>query len=161
MRVRNTGQMPFSDVILFLVLCQSLKRRSWTWKGWQSKGALGHPENIKGFLSRGACVCMHMDVCTWKPAFCSPQCSCIQYKPISRSYWCLWPQSSFAPSENAGRLWVRWGPCPQLFCASAVSQAGKCRRALVLPVPYWGRMSPATSPLHSPSPLWKLCLSYQ
>lgn len=50
-------------IILFLILCQNLKQKSWTLKGSNQKGALRGQKNLERFLPQGAHVCMHMDVC--------------------------------------------------------------------------------------------------
>lgn len=131
-------------IILFLVSCQNLKHESWALKGWKQKGAVRGQEDLEGFVPWGARgmwaqqilpATSHGALAGTAPIFTSQQ----------------GPKSSFAPSRESWEVegtgtapWATWAP-RQLFV-----KAGKGREAPLLPVPYWGRTSPATSPLLSP-----------
>lgn len=66
MGVGDTGESCLLTmvIILFIILCQNLKHKSWTLKGSKQKGALRGQKNLERFLPQGARGCVHMDVGT-------------------------------------------------------------------------------------------------
>lgn len=156
-------------VILFLILCQNLKHKSWTLKGSKWKGGLRGRKTLERFVPQGARVCVYTWMYAHKQLPIAPH-SVLAYSisaPISRSQWGPWPKSSFAPSKESWeiegmiRTMGHLGPQPAILWKCS-QLSWETWESVIAACPLL-RQDGCLQPLHlctPPSPLWKLCLSY-
>lgn len=141
-------------IILFLILCQNLKHKSWTLKGSKLRGVL-RGQTISALGS--TCVCTWMYAHKKLPTAPYSVLARSVSVPVSRSQWGLWPKSSFAPSkeswETEGTVRTLGTWVPDIVLSERGQQSWGAWAGVALPLPAGaGRLQP----LHlctPPSPL--------
>lgn len=144
---RHRGELPANDVDYFVsCLMPKPEARVLCFKRIKTERCRRRSGGLRGVCALGMCA---LKSCLLLP---TGHCLPLELLPNSGSRA---PKSALHPPERAGRLKGQGQPCgppgPPASCLwEPIQWAGKGGEAWLLPVPYWGRMSPATSPLLSP-----------